>query len=481
MNQLKDYKYNYDYPDLETVYNFENKQLTPFKNKINYVVTHGNCTDGFMSATIVWRWFKEQGINTDTIKFYNAYHGSDFSVLPEQMRDKYVLICDFSFQKPLFNKMLETTHGNILVLDHHKTAKNNLENVDARYLTFDMNHCGAFITWTYFYGFNNIPKTILYVEDNDIWIKGLPCTEEFTAMIYGKKFEFEEYERFFDENYLMETVFPEGKGMVQQNNIYIQKLCKKGVPHFMEINNRYYFVPCLNSEILRSELGHNLLNVYKNANFSMIYTNDIFNGFTTISYRSLNDRSDSSIIAALSEGGGHRNASGSMIHYKISNPPGRIIDSSKAYWLMDNVYVITINDRKFIALNHGNMHTSMCQYLMQERYHSDEKNRNKERYDNNLPGFQEGMFCMRTRSSDYKLNEYYHGAVVWVYDGFLNRYKLTIKFLPGYLENVKNNINVFNKNIVQEELIEYVEKKNDTCVLKFNKNYSLESVLKLCL
>jgi hypothetical protein len=278
--------FKHDHSDLEAIYNFDEKTLTKNKHKINYVVTHGGCPDGFMSATIVRKWLRENAVDTDGITFYNAYYGNDFSKLPTLMKDKYVLICDFSFTEVLFNQMVDSTNGNILVLDHHKTAQINLKNISKQYLTFDMTHSGAFITWVYMYGFSDVPKAVLYVEDNDIWTKALPDTREFTAFMFNQKFDFDQYNMFFDENYLENIVFKTGSGMVLQNNTYIELLCKKAIPQFMLIDGRYYFVACLNSGILKSELGNSVFSVLKNCNFSMIYSHDMYSNTTSISYRS---------------------------------------------------------------------------------------------------------------------------------------------------------------------------------------------------
>jgi hypothetical protein len=154
--------FKHDHSELEALYDFPSKTLTSDMKKIDFVITHGGCPDGFMSSTIVRMWLRTNGIDLDTVIFYNAYHGNDFSRLIDMMQDKHAVICDFSFPKCLFDKMITATKGNILILDHHKTAQKNLQDVPDQYLTFDMNHSGAFITWTYFFGFSNIPKAVLF-------------------------------------------------------------------------------------------------------------------------------------------------------------------------------------------------------------------------------------------------------------------------------------------------------------------------------
>lgn len=432
---FRTYQFKHDHSELEALYDFQNKTLTPNMDKINFVVTHGGCSDGFMSSTIVRMWLRSRGIDLETVTFYNAYYGNDFSKLPDMMQGKHVVICDFSFPKFLFDKMITATGGNILILDHHKTAQKNLQDVPAQYLTFDMNHSGAFITWAYFFGFSNVPKAVLYVEDNDIWNKALPQTREFTAYMFAQKFDFDEYEKFFSDTYLIEKAFPIGTGMVLQNDATIEQLSKKCIVNFMEIGGRYYFVACLNSAgVLRSELGNQVLLVLKNANFSMIYAHDPYFGSTSISYRSLDNRSDSTEIARINGGGGHRNASGAGIPFKVDTPPGRVIDPYRAYYMLENLYSVSRNGKTFLLLNTACTGKHLVKYLMQERFVNEEGAiRNKSRIEKGLPGLQEGLFCMRNRTDDQKLDEVYSGAITWFYDGFTKRYNVTAKFLPGTL------------------------------------------------
>lgn len=440
--------FKHDYPELENIYDFKSKRLTSNIDRINFVVSHGGCSDGFTSATIVRQWMINKKMDVENVTFFNAYYGSDFSKLPEMMKDKYVIICDFSFPKILFDEMIAATCGNILILDHHESAQNKLRCVSPEYVVFDMKHSGAFITWVYFHGFYNVPKTVLYVEDNDIWTKQLPCTKEFTGYMQIQKFSFDAYDKFFDDKYLTETVFPYGAGIVMRDDANIALLSKKTVPVFMMIGGRYYFIACLNSAILKSELGNHVLHVLPNVNFSMIYSHDQFTGATTISYRSLDDKTSVSEVAETHGGGGHRNASGAGVAYLVNHPPGRLIDSYRLYYTLDGVYVIDIGDKKFLAFNSSIAKRHMACYLMQERFFGKEVmirenfdasmialTKNGPRVLKKLPGYQEGLFIMRNKSGDQTLDEIYSGAIVWMYNGSTKKYQATAKFLNDVINN----------------------------------------------
>jgi oligoribonuclease NrnB/cAMP/cGMP phosphodiesterase (DHH superfamily) len=65
---------------------------------------------------------------------------------------------------------------NVFILDHHKTAEEELKDIDDK--IFDMHHSGAYLSWNYFYDFDNenrsvvsskVREFILLIEDRDLW------------------------------------------------------------------------------------------------------------------------------------------------------------------------------------------------------------------------------------------------------------------------------------------------------------------------
>lgn len=344
-------------------YSFSSKCLIP--EDINFVIYHGKCTDGFTSAMCCWYWRKQKGlsVNEDEITFYPAHHGSS----PPDVSGKNVLLCDFTYKKDPLNIMLLQANK-LLILDHHKTAQSELDEVPVENKVFDMNHCGAYITWRYFFGYDiPVPRMITYVEDNDCWFKKQPKTLEFTSFIFSRPFEFEEYVKFLDDSYIDDVAFKTGEGMVIQNEDYKKWLSEKIIPHFVKIKGLYYFVGHLHQDILRSELGNYSFTVLPYLNFSVIYGNNHFNGSTTYSLRSENNRTDVSKIANLFGGGGHRNASGCALNVITSTLPCRIIDSYSSYYILENVYSVTVGELKFAVLNTASFSKHLAKYLMQER------------------------------------------------------------------------------------------------------------------
>lgn len=393
------------------MYSFHLKTLK--KENIDIVIYHHPCTDGYTSAMIAHRFLKNR-----EVLYCPLNYGYDSNVLPD-FTNKHVLICDFSFPKQVFDMIYEKTKGNVLILDHHKTAMNQLQEVPDNNKVFDMNHCGAYITWTYFYGYTDIPKMIYYVEDNDLWIKKLYKTKEFTTYINSKQFIFEEFEIFLDNKYIETVVFAEGAGMQIQNDLYASNLVKKAIPKFTKIGDSYYFITYLNSNILKSELGNRVFNEFPNCNFSAIYSQNQYKNETSFSLRSEDNRTDVSNIATLYKGGGHRNASGLIIGTITDILPGRVIDHYQLYFILDNLYIkeILVEESKYkiLMLNCPFYKKHILNYLCQTRYCKNGEN------------ITEGQAIIKQK---------YDGTAVWNYTG--KQYEISCRFDKLLQNKIRN-------------------------------------------
>jgi oligoribonuclease NrnB/cAMP/cGMP phosphodiesterase (DHH superfamily) len=119
------------------------------------VIYHGNCIDGYTAAWAAWRKF---GM---TAAYVPAHYGSE----PPDVGGHDVLVVDFSYRRATLEAM-KASAKSLRVLDHHKTAKEDLEGLE--YDTFDMDRSGAGITWDELHG-SPRPWLVDYVEDRDLW------------------------------------------------------------------------------------------------------------------------------------------------------------------------------------------------------------------------------------------------------------------------------------------------------------------------
>lgn len=430
-----------DFSDLEQVYKFNTKSIQP--DQVNFVVSHGKCPDGYTSTTIARKYIGDDAVYVD------AYHGSSDAKVDElidSMKDQTVLICDFSFKPEVFQRMIDITNGNILVLDHHKTAVEYLADFDEKYYVMDMNHSGAFITYVYFYGFVNIPHGVLYIEDTDIWKKSLPYTEEFSVYQNTLEFNYESYGKIL-VNECIPDMLETGKVLLSQKTKIVGKYVKKSNIAFIKINENYYFVSltvCEND--YKSDIGNKCLKTYEFINFACVYSQKYPIGKTIFSLRSLDHRSDCSKIAKLHGGGGHRNASGCAVDSIVGCIPGRILSMNDAYTMIDNVYHVHNDQYSFLVINTPIMKTSFVRYLMQIIDDSD---------------ICEGQYILGDKLGDTKII----GAIS--YHVIDDRYYYKVKCDEYHMDNV---CNIAENSPDKDIVIEY--QKNG--IISFDTNVSID-------
>lgn len=165
------------------------------------VVAHHPCDDGWISAMVVASYYKHM---LDKITFVAGnYANEDADYWREIVADKNVLVVDFSF-KGAVKELIETAAASVVILDHHVTAKNNIDpdviveglNVktvtdmlaDNKVLaTFDMSRCGSMLAWNFFYPDSEPPTLVTYIDDQDRGVRKLPNAEEFTYWLRSQK------------------------------------------------------------------------------------------------------------------------------------------------------------------------------------------------------------------------------------------------------------------------------------------------------
>lgn len=121
-------------------------------------IYHDNCVDGFMSAMAAY-------LSGQSFDFVAAKYGQE----PPDVTDAVVVMADFSYKKDVLLKMAEKASF-ITILDHHKTAKDDLVDLPGNVsVTFDMDKSGCVLAYEFFFPGLRIPKIFLYVQDRDLW------------------------------------------------------------------------------------------------------------------------------------------------------------------------------------------------------------------------------------------------------------------------------------------------------------------------
>jgi oligoribonuclease NrnB/cAMP/cGMP phosphodiesterase (DHH superfamily) len=409
-------------------------------DEVDIVIYHAPCPDGFGSALSAYMYFKNKnGVNKN--ENVVQYHPTSFKTPPPQVKDKNVLMCDFSYKYDVMMKIISEAKS-VFIIDHHKSAEAELKMIDDKYKLFDMNHSGAYLTWKYFFpeiDTVSMPMIIQYIEDHDIWKHVLPNTREITSYISTLPFEFEEYEKLLDDEYLTKTILPLAIGMNKQNVVYIDKAMSFSTMKFVQIDDKYYFVSHINSSILKSEIGNQILTVYPNCDFSSIYSTN--NNTSYISLRSEEGRSDVSLIATKYGGGGHKFAAGIAL-FNTSETVGKLLDDNVMYGLLENIYFGQFdylgNKLDVVYLNTTHHRKHIGKYLLQERSKDGDVS------------LQQCSSIYRNKYGDKTFNKYCAFSCVWNYDGLNDKTWFSLLW---------NDVTLYDTNT--SEIVKYLFGKFD--------------------
>jgi len=283
---------------------------------IDTVIHHSPCSDGYVSAFAAELYADRNGRVIERIP---ASHGNP---VPD-LSGRNILIADFTFPVDEMKKLTEK--NNVIVLDHHKTAYERVEQLEKNQYLVVMEHSGAYLSWAYFFGEENVPLLVLYTEDRDLWNNSLENITKFAAWFRIKNYSFELYSELLDDNVFKTRAFGEGGAMLELTDEYVSEAVSASTVRFQEINGRYYQVAYCNTRVLKSEIGNQMLIKNPFVDFTVSYSIDDKKDFTHVSLRSSKDHADVSVIAKSFGGGGHRNASGMSIGSVTTHLPGRVI------------------------------------------------------------------------------------------------------------------------------------------------------------
>ena len=299
-------------------------ELKKFRDDIDTVIFHNPCMDGFGSAHIATRYFKDT-------------YGREVRLAPTHIGDtvdeslyigKTVLMVDIL--TPDYLKIKEKAKR-LIILDHHKTNQKDLAGCDCAY--FDMHKSGVGITWEYFYDDTPMPLFLQCIQDRDIWTWIVPESKYFCDGFYQLFYtaeSFQEKLRFFDEMY--EPLDVNGKLSREKFNYYytigevlykikmssVKKIVKHSEPIKVQIGTDSYNVSFFNCTTdYASDLGNYAVSE-TDCDFAVLWSYDHEDEQYRYSLRSIDTKVDISVIAKRFGGGGHRNAAGcaSKMHPK---------------------------------------------------------------------------------------------------------------------------------------------------------------------
>jgi oligoribonuclease NrnB/cAMP/cGMP phosphodiesterase (DHH superfamily) len=253
-----------------------------------HILYHGNCYDGFGAAYVAWLRFGSAA------QYLAVNYGQDPPQLPQDAR---VLICDFSYPRGVLLALKERV-SHLQVIDHHKTAQVDLE--DLPFADFNLDHSGAYLTWLHFFP-GPVPEFIRYLEDRDLWLFKLPDSKGISQALRAYPFDFLVWDELFKDVARLRGEAPVIERFTAQ---MVASMCDHAV--FGSVYG--YTVPIANATVFFSEVGDELCRRNPKLPFSAYYL-DREDGRRQWGLRSRNGF-DTSVVAKALGGGGHPAASG---------------------------------------------------------------------------------------------------------------------------------------------------------------------------
>ena len=283
-----------------------------------YILYHGDCYDGFGAA-----WAIRKGLARDTAflteerqdVYIPCFYGQPMPEIPDGQQ---VILADFCYPKAELEALAERSYF-VTVIDHHKTAKDDLESLQPcppnLEVIFDMEKSGAVLAWEEFMDFG-VPLFLKYIEDRDLWRKALEYHEEVTAWIQSYPRTFDTYDML---NSLLGTEFDldwiegEGSAILRYKTQKVAEIAK----HVrLQSLGGYDKIPVVNCPYnFSSDTVHALLQQYPDAPFAA-YWFVRGDGVTQWGLRSRKDF-DCSVVAKKFGGGGHPQAAGFELQSEV--------------------------------------------------------------------------------------------------------------------------------------------------------------------
>lgn len=271
---------------------------------------HDHCMDGFGSLAA---YLTANPDNSDDTKLIPMSYNDSFDLSGVDE----VIMLDFSVKADVMAEICKQV-SKVLVIDHHKTAKEELGKCDYMgfdnlELIFDMDKSGAVLTWEYFHPGKEVPLILQYIQDRDLWQWKLNNSKDVSAYLKNQGFEDKEWlkDLILCPNGIMKYeihgLIDEGRIIRDVHRKIYENTCKNAQctkldddlmisvnsPEFQSEIGDY-----LNKKIIAEKLPQKFVAIWWDSGKDIIY-----------SLRSKGDF-DVSEVAKRYGGGGHKNSAG---------------------------------------------------------------------------------------------------------------------------------------------------------------------------
>jgi len=306
-----------------------------------FVLYHFPCPDGGFSALAAWLAHGRNVAGNLTFVPHSTVNALDLSTLAG-LTDSNVYLVDYVGPKGFLTE-ISSLCKHVTLLDHHKTAKEELERLESENAlpanlshTVVMDKSGAVVTLEHFevQVSESLKRVFDYIQDNDLWHHKLPNSKAFSAGLRDLKLSW----NFVQEPALFEQLEAlDVDEVIARGKIVLEKE-QQLISH--EVNNESFvihlggkqcdFGTCLAVDtkhpMLRSGMGNALAEKSKQdghrAVGAIAYEDK---GAWKVSLRSIGNE-DTTVISKHFGGGGHLNASSFLLQRSQWNQWKKILN-----------------------------------------------------------------------------------------------------------------------------------------------------------
>jgi oligoribonuclease NrnB/cAMP/cGMP phosphodiesterase (DHH superfamily) len=256
------------------------------------VIYHADCVDGFTAAWGAWRALG------NAATYLPTHHGTP----PPDVTGREVYLLDFAYPRSTCLDLARQARS-LLILDHHKTALEELGDLPFAHL--DMHQSGAGLAWRHFHPQEPPPRLVLAVEDGDLWRHAMPETRAIYLRLSFEPRTFENWSEIARQTASdggFRAFADEGRVLLEEREFQVERLLLERYEVVLEGETG---LAAQGEAFYRSELGHRLAEL--SGTYGLVwYPRD---GGYHVSLRSIGDY-DVERLARRFGGGGHRNAAG---------------------------------------------------------------------------------------------------------------------------------------------------------------------------
>jgi oligoribonuclease NrnB/cAMP/cGMP phosphodiesterase (DHH superfamily) len=278
-----------------------------------YVLYHGD-KDGQAAAYAAWKKFG------NTAEYIMVNYGQPIPVMDSNSE---VYIVDFSYKEPIIRDLMNRMFK-VVVLDHHKTAKEELAvfenetNDSGHLIKIDMSKSGCVLAWEYFHPNIEVPDLFKFVQDRDLWKFEFSETKAVHEFLCSFSFNFDQWNEWINSwQIYAKQIVNEGDAILRANEKVIKNICRDAYRTKLDS----WDVIALNSKFKPSECADYLWSNHgtgSQPDFIVVY-HDVNplgklarygESIKRVFQLRCNGDFDVSVVARKFGGGGHKSAAG---------------------------------------------------------------------------------------------------------------------------------------------------------------------------